>query len=207
MAACVVRCGVARWVRSAVRRALFVALLWPIAVSAQQDGQQMKACNLLTPAELSAAIGGNAGQPMGTFSPKNSQLHRDGDFWSCEETVGARNVWIFSNTLPLTAEGKKLAQEQNDRYRKQGYQIQERELSGSRCATTVPPGGAKNPVPPPGTSCERDKGPYHIIVSVQATGANDLVPMEKVASLVEKAASRLPSQSLESMGRRSAAVM
>jgi hypothetical protein len=176
---------------------LLATLVWPIAVSGQQDSQQMKACNLLTPAELSAAIGGTSGQPMGTFSPKNPQFHRDGDFWSCERTVGKRSVWIFYDTLRATEDGKKLAQDQEDRRRKEGYQIQKKELNGLRCATTIPPSGVKD-LPPNrplgGTECERAKGPYHVLITVEATGASDLLPLEKVAALVEKAASRLPAQ-------------
>lgn len=168
---------------------LLVALICPIALSAQQD---MKACSLLTPAELRAAIGGSVGHATGIFSPKNSYRH--GDFWSCEETVGTHMVRIFFNSLPVTAEGKKLAQEQKDRYRKEGYQIQEKEFNGLRCATLVPPTGTREALPAPGTSCEHEKGPYHIIVAVEATGANDLVAMEKVASLTEKASSRAPAQ-------------
>lgn len=178
----------------AVLLSLLAVLVWPPAGLAQQDSQEKKACNLLTAAELSSVIGGSAGKAMSTFSPKNSQFGRNGDFWSCEWTVGTRTVWVFYDTLVATAEGKKLAQEQRDRYRKEGYQIKETELSGSRCVTTVPPGRAKNFERPPGTSCERDKAAYHILVSVETTSANDLVPIERVLALVDKAAARAPGQ-------------
>src|SRR5260370_1487918 len=151
---------------------LLVALIWPVAVSAQQD---MKACNLLTPAELSAAVGGNVGHATGIFSPRNSYCA--GEFWSCEQTVGSRKVTIIYNTLPVTAEGMKLAQEQRDRYRKQGYRIQEREFGSARCATIVVQPGANDALRIVGTSCEREKGPYHVLIIVPATGPNDLVPI------------------------------
>ncbi len=83
--------------------------------------------------------------------------------------------------------------ELTNRLRNQGYQIQERELNGSRCATRIPPGGAKGAGLAPQTSCERERGPYQVIVAVDVTGANDLVSLEKVALLVEKAASRAPA--------------
>jgi hypothetical protein len=171
---------------------LLVALIWPVVVSAQQDS--MKACNLLTATELSTALGGSVGHPMGIFTPKNAKQGRNGDFWSCEETVGTRKVWIFYNTLQVTEEGKKLAQEQEDRFRKEGYQIQKKELNGSRCATRIPPGTAKGNGLAPQTSCEREKGPYQVIVAVEMTGANDLISMERVASLVEKATTRIPTK-------------
>jgi hypothetical protein len=173
------------------RIAFLVVLIWPAAALAQQDS--MKACNLLSPAELGAAIGGSVGHPMGIFTPKNPKQGRNGDFWSCEQTVGTRKVWIFYNTLQVTEEGKKQQQELTERLRKQGYQIQEKELNGSRCATRVPPGSVKGSGLALETSCGREKGPYQVIVAVDVTGANDLVSLEKVASLTEKAASRAPA--------------
>jgi hypothetical protein len=98
---------------------------------------------------LLLALGGSVGHPMGIFYPKNTQLHRTGDFWSCEETVGTRMMRIFYNTSPVTEEGKNLAQQQEDRYGKEGYQIPNRELNGLQCATTVPPANPKD-LPPPG---------------------------------------------------------
>jgi hypothetical protein len=55
------------------------------------------------------------------------------------------------------------------------------------CATTIPPSVS-------GTECERDKGPYDILTMVEAFAADDLVSMEKVVALVERAVSRLPAQ-------------
>lgn len=169
---------------------LLVAPTWSGAASAQQNS--MRACNLLTPTELSSAIGGSLGHPTGIFTPKNPRLDRNGDFWSCQEMVGTREVWIFYNTLQVTEEGKKLGQEMQDRLRKQGYDIENKDVGGSHCSTMVPPSGSKSSLV--GTDCWRDKGSSHVAVKVGATGANDLFPMEKVAALVEKASSRVASQ-------------
>lgn len=171
---------------------LLTALIWPVAVSAQQDS--MKACNLLSATELSAAIGGSVGHPSGIFLAKNPRLERNGDFWSCQEMVGARDVWIFFNILPVTDEGKKLQQAMQDRLRKQGYQVQTKEMSGSQCYTVLPPAGEKYTSVLVGTSCGREKGPYSVAVKVGATGPNDVASMEKVAALTQKAASRVPPQ-------------
>src|SRR5260370_29771951 len=117
-------------VRSLVRHAslwLLSLQSWPVAVSAQQDS--LKACTLLTSTELTASIGGSVSHPTGIFSPKNPRLGRNGDFWSCEETVGTHKLWIFYDTLPVTEEGKKLPQEMQNRLRKQGYQIQTKEFN------------------------------------------------------------------------------
>jgi hypothetical protein len=174
---------------------LLAALVWPVVVSAQQqDSPEMKPCKLLTPAELSTAIGGSVTDAHGTFSGKSPQS--PGDFWSCDMTVGTRAVRIFYDTLPVTPDGKRLAQERRDRLLKAGYRIQEKELNAARCSTTVPPRSATAALPPPqpltGTECQREKLPYHIVITVEAIGASDLVPMEKVAPLAEKVASRLP---------------
>jgi hypothetical protein len=167
-------------------------LILPVAVSAQDDSQHMKACTLLTPAEWTAAIGGSVGRPKGIFTPPNPQFARNGDFWSCELTVGTRTVWIQYNTLPATEEGKKLARESQDHLRKEGYQIQVKDLNGSLCSTMLQPASSKDTLKIVGTNCGRDKGPYHVLVIVGATGPNDLISMEKVAALAEKAASRVP---------------
>ncbi len=168
---------------------LMASLVWPVAVSAQQDS--MKACNLLTPAELSAAIGGSVGHPSGIFLAKNPRLDRNGDFWSCEEMVGTRKVWIFYNTLQVTGEEKKQEQDVQDRLRKAGYQIQTKDVSGAHCSIMLLTAGKSSLM---GTDCWRDKGPSHVAVKVGATGQSDLMPMEKIAALVEKAASRVPAQ-------------
>lgn len=170
---------------------LLMALIWPVAASAQQD---MKACTLLTPAELSTAVGGSVGHATGIFTPKNPRLGRNGDFWSCDQMVGMRKVWIFFNTLPATEEGKKLQQQMQDGLRKQGYQVQAKEVSGSQCFTVLPPDSSKYTSVLVGTSCGREKGPYSVAVKVGATGPNNVASMEKVAALTEKAASRVPPQ-------------
>lgn len=170
---------------------LLMALIWPTAASAQQD---MKACTLLTPTELSTAVGGNVGHATGIFTPKNLRLGRNGDFWSCDQMVGMRKVWIFFNTAPVTEEGKKLQQQMQDSLRQQGYQVETKEVSGSQCFTVLPRDASKYTSVLVGTSCGREKGPYSVAVKVGATGPNDVASMEKVAALTEKAASRVPPQ-------------
>jgi hypothetical protein len=76
---------------------------------------------------------------------------------------------------------------------KEGYQIQVKDLSGSLCSTMLQPASSKDTLKIVGTNCGRDKGPYHVLVIVDATGPNDLISMEKVAALAEKAAQRVPA--------------
>jgi hypothetical protein len=167
---------------------LLTLLIWTVAGPAQQDS--MKACNLLSAAELRAAVGGNVGHPSGIFLAKNPRLARNGDSWSCEQMVGTRKVWILYNTLQATGEQEKQEQVVQDQLRKAGYQIQIKEVSGSHCSTMLLPAGNGALV---GTNCWRNKGTSHIAVKVGATGQNDLLPMERVAALVDKAASRMPA--------------
>lgn len=179
---------------------LLAALVSPVAVSAQQDS--LKACNLLTPTELSAVIGGSVahasgrGRPYKKLSPVTDH---DGIVYTCSEDVGMHRVEIHYNTSPVTAAGKKFAQdharEAEEELRNQGYQVQTRDLSGAHCTSILPGSGAKNAVEGAvGTACVLEKGLYVLSVYVSATGASDVCSMEKVASLVEKAASRVPTQ-------------
>ena len=179
---------------------LLAALISPVAVSAQQDS--MKACNLLTPTELGAVIGGSVaytsgrGRPYKKFPPVTDH---QGIVYTCSEDVGTHKVEIHYNTLPVTAAGKKFAEdhakEAEDDLRNDGYQVQTRDLSGAHCTTILPGSGAKNAVEGAvGTACVLEKGLYVLSVYVSATGASDVCSMEKVASLVEKAASRVPAQ-------------
>ena len=179
---------------------LLVSLTWPVAVAAQQDS--MKGCNLLTPAELSAAIGGSVGHALGQERPYKKfppMIDHDGVVYTCTEAVGTHKVVIHYNTSPVTAAGKKFAldhsKEAEDDLRKQGYQIQTKDLSGSHCTTIVPGAGTKDTLEDVvGTACVREKGPYVVSVYVSATGTSDMLSMERVGALTEKAVSRVPAQ-------------
>jgi hypothetical protein len=79
--------------------------------------------------------------------------------------------------------------EMQEAVRKDGYQLQIKDIGGSKCTTVVQP---PNPKYPQGTvliqtACHLEKGPYFVTVAVQPVGSRDVLPMEKVASLAEKA--------------------
>jgi hypothetical protein len=180
---------------------LFSVLAWPLAVSAQQNA--LKACNLLTPPELQAAVGGSVSHPSGEARPyhKNPVVDHDGVLYTCSEVAGTRHITIHYNASPVTAQGKKFAEtgarNAEEELRNQGYQIQNKDVNGSRCTTLLPPANSKATVVDEsmlGTACVREKGPYVVSITVSATSQSDLLPMEKVASLVEKAVSRVPTQ-------------
>ena len=178
---------------------LLAATVFPSAMSGQQPSQ--KACDLLTPAELGSVIGGNAGHASGKEIPyhKNPQLgiEHEGVLYECVQSVGARKATVRYSTSGGAAESKKkaeaVAKDAQKVMENLGYQVQFNDVGGSHCTTLLPFAGAKgNELIPVGTTCVLEKGEY--FVSIQVSGTNDVLPAEKVATLAEKAAARLPSR-------------
>jgi hypothetical protein len=179
------------------RSFLTAAVIWSTAAWTQQASQQ--ACDLVTPTELAAAVGGSAGPGTGTATSyqKSARIDHDGVLYACSRQVGVRKVLVKYSTSPVTAEAKKRglaeSQEMQQAVRGLGYQVQTKEISGSHCTTVLLPGSA---APPPGayvgTTCVHEQGPYFVSIAAGATASGDLVPMERVATLAGKAVSRLP---------------
>jgi hypothetical protein len=178
---------------------LLLALICSAACWGQQSSQ--RACNLLTPAELETAIGGHAAHGTETETPykKSAHIDHDGVLYECKEPVGARRVTLRFTTTGISEEGKKqgadISNDAQKWMRDQGYQIQVKEVNGSRCTTILPFAGAKgNELLPVGTTCVLKKGAYMVSIAVSATGSSDVVSMEKLATLADKAASRFPAR-------------
>jgi hypothetical protein len=179
---------------------LFTALIVPTSAGGQTASQ--KACDLLTPAELQAATGGSVTHSSGKETPytKNERIDHDGVLYECSEAVGTWNLSIKYSTSQVTPEARKkgLANtiEMQEAMRKDGYQVQTKDITGSKCSTIVEPANAKHPEATAlvQTACLLEKGPYFVSVTVRPTRSRDLFPMEKLAALAEKAASRLPTQ-------------
>jgi hypothetical protein len=179
-----------------------VVAIWSMALpTAQPSRAAAKACELLTATELGTAVGGNVGQQSGAQKPytKNPMVDHAGVLYTCSETVGVRKVTIVLNTAAVTASGKQFAEAgargAESALREQGFQVQAKEVGGSRCMTILPPAGSRSvDADRLGTNCVRETGPYVVSVTVGLIGAVDPVPMEKVAALAEKAAARVPAQ-------------
>lgn len=178
---------------------LLGVLIWPIRATGQ--GSSQKACDLLTPSELTAAIGGNVENKSGRATAyRKGQFgalgpDHDGVTYECSENVGTQRVTIRYSTSEVTAEGKKNSEARAKEMRESQkiYHVEYKNLNGSNCTTIVPI--ESSPVPGvPATTCQHEKGPYFVSVMVSVTGAGSALPMEKVALLAEKAASRLPAQ-------------
>jgi hypothetical protein len=179
-----------------------VIAIWSMALwTGQPSRAASKACELLSATELGAAVGGSLGPQSGSERPykKNPMVDHDGVLSTCSETVGSRKVTIVLNKSAVTAEGKRFAEAgakgAESALREQGFQVQAKDIGGSRCMTIVPPAGSTSVDPDRlGTNCVRETGPNVVSVTVGLIGAVDPVPMEKVAALAEKAASRVPGQ-------------
>lgn len=180
-----------------------VIAIWPLAGAAEQPSHtSLRACELLTAAELETAVGGSVAQQSGSEKPyrKNPMIDHDGILSTCSETVGARKVTVVFNTAPVTAEGKRFAETgakgAESALHEEGYQVQAKEIRGSRCMTILPPAGSKSTADTArlGTNCTREKGPYVVSITIGPAGSGDALSMEKVAALAEKAASRVPPQ-------------
>jgi hypothetical protein len=178
---------------------LAVGIIWSTVASSQQVSQQ--ACDLLTSTELAAAVGGSAGPGVGTATSyqKSARIDHDGVLYACPRQVGARKVLVKYSTSPVTPDAKKRglaeSQEMQQAIRGMGYQVQTKDVGSSHCTTVLPPGNATPSASASiGTTCVREQGPYFVSVAVGATASGDLIPMERVATLAEKAVSRLPAR-------------
>jgi len=172
-------------------------LIWPCVTAGQQASQ--KACDLLTQSELTAAIGGGVGNQSG----KATAYHKgefgalgpdhDGVTYECSEDVGTHRVTIRYSTSEVTSVGKKNSEAKAKEFRESQkiYHIEYKNLNGSDCTTIVPIDTSQIPGVP-ATTCQHEKGAYFVSVMVSTTGSGNALPMEKVAPLAEKAASRLP---------------
>jgi len=179
--------------------ATLIAVLLGSASAFAQGQVSQKACSLLTPAELGAAIGGAVEQTSGREIPFRKDEHHDHDgaVYICTSKLGSRYVYITFSTSPVTAEGKKQDKAQvktlEDKMRQQGYQIKPQSLGSTKCLTILPPSGGKLVAGQgPGTNCTVERGAYFVSLSITATSQSDLFPLDKLRRLAEMAASRLP---------------
>ena len=178
---------------------LLATLIWPSVAAAQTVSRN--ACDLVRAAELEATIGGQVTHPLGRETPyrENSQIDHDGVLYECSEGVGTWNVSVKYSTSQVTAEARKAGLvrtiEMQDAMRKDGYQVQTKDINGSKCSVIVE---SANPNHPEAnvliqTACQLEKGLYFVSITVRPIGSRVPISMEKVASLAGKAASRLPA--------------
>ncbi len=166
---------------------------------AQASPASEKACSLLRPAEIEAVLGAKLDRPLaGMAVPGKKGAPRPAGEaeWTCQGRAGTRAVSLFYGAEPATAEGKAKAAARlkapQERLRAMGYAIKETKLGATTCWTMTPPATHGDEPVAFGTACGGLKGDSFYSLSVSATGAGDLLGVEKVKVLADKAAARLP---------------
>ncbi len=166
---------------------------------AQASPASEKACAVLRPAEIEAVLGAKLDRPLaGMAVPvKKDAPHPEGKAeWTCQGRAGTRAVMVFYGTEPATADGIARAEARikapRERLRGMGYSIKETKLGATMCWTMTPPAAHGDEPVAFGTTCAGVKGRSFYSVSVSSTGAGDLLGVEKVKLLADKAAARLP---------------
>ena len=182
--------------RSFVLAAVFFLVAGPLL--AQPSPASEKACALLRPEEIEAVVGAKLDRPLaGMEVPvKKDAAHPDGETqWTCQGRAGSRAVTVVYGTEPATPDGKVQAQARikapQARLRGMGYSIKETKLGGTTCWTMTPPAAHGDEPVAFGTTCGGVKGRSFYSVSVSSTGAGDLLGVEQVKLLADKAAARL----------------
>jgi hypothetical protein len=105
---------------------------------------------------------------------------------------------MIYGTQPATAEGKKRGEAKTkaavEKLRTMGYIIEERAFGEIKCSAILPPKSNKPGAASFGnvTSCGGAKGRYFFSLSVSTQSAKDVLPIEKLKPLAEKATARLP---------------
>lgn len=175
-----------------------VACLVAGPLLAQTGPTSEKACALLLPSEIEAAVGAKLARPLaGMELPvKKDAAHPAGEaLWTCQGSAGTRSVTVVYGTEPATPEGKAQARIRlkapQERLRRMGYAVKETTLGATTCWTMTPPAAHGDEPVAFGTTCGGVKGRSFYSVSVSSTGVGDLLGVSKVKLLADKAAARL----------------
>jgi hypothetical protein len=172
---------------------LLAALVAP-AVFWAQSGP--KACSLLTASEVEGVMGAKVTSSSEGDIPytKGPNSDHDGTLMTCNWKMGTRSVSLVYSTGQVTAEGKRLGENKTkasvEVLMKEGYKIDKKDFGSMKCSTMVAP--TQQAMKLFSTTCGTEKGRMWVTVSASASGQSDLVPMEKIKTLAENAASRLP---------------
>ncbi|MBZ5535028.1 MAG: hypothetical protein LAO31_03655 [Acidobacteriia bacterium] len=172
---------------------LLAALVVPAPLRAQSGP---KACSLLTNSEVEEVMGAKVANSSEGDIPykKGPTSDHDGTLMTCNWKMGERSVSLVYSTGSVTTEGKKQREHKikasEETLISEGYKVDKKDFGNMKCSTMVPP--AQQTVKQFSTTCRTRKGPMFVTVSSSASGQDDLVPMEKISTLAEKAVSRLP---------------
>jgi hypothetical protein len=178
------------------------AVLAAVGVSgAQAKGpvRSTEACTLLTSAELENALGVKGERPLvGMEIPFTKDATHDhaGSLFTCQGKIGDRFVLVTFGSRPVTAEGRKRAEDRiaqsQEELRTKGYTVRTESQGGVDCWTMAAPPGDTSAQAMFGTTCGGVKGADFYAITVSANGRDDIIPIGKLRILAETAASRLP---------------
>jgi hypothetical protein len=185
--------------RATVALSLLAASLGATGAGVPKPTRSDKACSLITTAELAAVVGMKLDKALvGLEVPfkKDATHDHDGSLFTCQGMVGGRYVMVAYGTRPVTPEGRKRAEARVERsqekLRKEGYAIDARDFGNVKCWTMAAPPADTSATAMFGTNCGGTKGDYFFAVLVSGARKSDIIPVEKLKALVDKAASRLP---------------
>jgi hypothetical protein len=161
-----------------------VLLVAAVAVSSAQSGaKSSNVCALLTAKDISAAVGGSAGQ-----SHETSMGASPGCMWGPTEGQGMVTYSVFA--LPQGAQreqGLAKLREVTERLKQKGWKEDKAAIAGGSCSMLTPPPSEKDA--PVTTGCLAEaKG---MGVAVSYLGKKSLA-IENVKALLEKLVTQLP---------------
>jgi hypothetical protein len=176
---------------------LVLVLLAAVVVPAPFRAQSgPKACSMLSISEVEEVIGAKVTNSTEGDIPykKGPNSDHEGTLMTCNWKMDGRSVSLVYSTKSVTVEGKKQRENKistsQEALISEGYKVDKKDFGNMRCSTMAPP--AQQAVKQFSTTCGTEKGRMFVTVSASASGQDDLVPMEKIKTLAEKAASRLP---------------
>ncbi|MEW5979100.1 MAG: hypothetical protein AB1898_25170 [Acidobacteriota bacterium] len=157
---------------------------WAIAsmlatLTSSYAAEPSAACTLLQPAELESALGGKAARFSG---------HHLESADVCSGQVGTRKV-VIRTAKRQRQDGGAVERKGIETARRMGAQVEIKTEGDLTCSTLIPP--ASLPQMGFNTTCSVFRAGKVLAVEVTAPSRQDMVPMEAVRSLVQKAATRL----------------
>lgn len=149
-----------------------------------QTGAPLHPCSLLTPAQISAAVG-SVGESREGDMPGKAKMR------ACSWGIPGGLFTLSVGKVPNPNQGtRELLDHVNSMYdvlKGQGWKYEKKELGSTSCSLVTPPAGAANGAP--ATFCATVAKGMLVMASVSS---NATVPAEKLKPLAETAAARLP---------------
>ena len=170
--------------------ALGAALI--VSAAAQAAPSAVRACTLLTPAEISTALGTQPGPSRENNLTIPEGPSKGDRMASCMWPLAGQDMVTISAVRALQGAQREAALAELDNaasdMKSQGWIEERQDIGGARCSTMTPPTAEKNA--PVMTGCFVEaKG---VALSVGATNKTKKLAMQPFKDLLDKAIARLP---------------